>query len=266
MKKITAVSLCLALAAHPLSALACESPRDVAALKTASLHQRLMVAALVCKSTTAYNRFVIAHRAELQRSDADLKDYFIGLGGESGEAAYDSYKTKVANLAARGPAIDTGAFCNATNGEFEALSAPGGLMQALAAERLPATVCKAPILAAATPARTAKPAAAEEVAGIARARMPAMPYSAAPPPVARMVAENEPIDPADIVPPESYAENERAEAADDYAPPRLAYAPERRRDEAERYDDYAPPPPRFARRGERYRYYRSLYARPRAGW
>jgi hypothetical protein len=72
--------------------------------------------------------------------------------------------------------------------------------------------------------------------------------------------EEEPVAPEDIVPPESYAANA---PADDYAPPRTAYAP--RRDDAARYDDYVPPAPyaRLARRGERYWYYRSLYARPR---
>jgi hypothetical protein len=289
MNKIATVSLCLAVFAHPLSALACNSPRDVAALKTAALQQRLMVAALTCKSTTAYNRFVLAHRAELQRSDADLKAYFIAQGGESGEAAYDTYKTKVANLAAHGPAIDARAFCASTTEEFDALSASSeGLMHALAAERMPANVCRAPVVTAAAqmPAARKAPAAvkvakAEEVAGIAAA-MPAMPYSAAPPPMARLVREAEPIDPADIVPPESYAE-EAAEPADayvsprlaaaperdaydDYAPPRLAYAPPSQ-DRERGYDDYAPAAPRFARdarRGERYWYYRSLYARPRS--
>lgn len=298
MRKIAAASLCLAVFAHPLSALACNSPRDVAALKTAALQQRLMVAALTCKSTTAYNRFVLAHRAELQRSDADLKAYFVAQGGERGEAAYDTYKTKVANLAAHGPAIDARAFCASTAEEFDALSASSeGLMHALAAERMPANVCKAPVLTAAaqSPAQKApvavkapaivKMAKAEEVAGIGGA-MPAMPYSAAPPPMARMVREAEPIDPSDILPPESYAEEaveladdyvsprlaagpeRRGDAYDDYAPPRLAYAPARQDDVRRNagYDEYAPAAPRLARearRGERYWYYRSLYARPR---
>jgi hypothetical protein len=288
MNKSVAVSLCLAVLAHPLSAFACDTPRDVAALKTAALQQRMMVAALTCKSTTAYNRFVLAHRAELQRSDADLKAYFIAQGGENGEARYDAYKTKVANLAAHGPAVDARAFCASTADEFDALSSSSeGLMHALAAERMPANVCKAPVMtvaakAPATPKAAApvKVAKADEVAGIGGA-MPAMPYSAAPPPMARMVREAEPIDPADIVPPESHAEEavepeedtvaprlatrEREDVAyGDYTSPRLAYAPAR-----ERYDDYAPSAPRFARdarRGERYWYYRSLYARPRAAW
>jgi hypothetical protein len=269
MRKHAAASLCLVLLSQPIAAFACDSPRDVAALKTAALQQRLMVAALTCKSNTDINSLVVAPRAELKRADADLKAYFIAeRGSESGEAAYDSYKTKVANLAARRPAIDARAFCAATADEFDALSgSPDGLMQALAAEPLPANVCKAPILAAA-PKPAVKLAAAEDVAGV-RAAMPAMPYSAAPPPVARMTREEEPIDPADIVPPESYAdardeERRVAAPADDYVPPRLAYAPERRDD---RYNDYAPPAPRYApgsRRGERYWYYRSLYARPRA--
>ena len=264
MNKRLAAGLSLALLAHPVAALACENPRDVAALKTAALHQRLMVAALICKSNTAYNRFVLANRAELQRSDADLKAYFIAQGGEEG---YDSYKTRVANLAARAPAIDMRAFCASAAQQFQSLST-GGLQQALTTEPLPANVCKAaPVLAAAKAGPATKLAAAEEVTGIAATRIPAMPYSASPPPVARMVREVEPINPTDIVPPESYAGSERAaEPADDYAPSRLAYAPE---SGDGRYDAYAPPAPRYApnaRRGERYWYYRSLYARPRPSW
>ncbi len=151
--------------------------------------------------------------------------------------------TKVANLAAHGPAIDARAFCASTADEFDALSAsPEGLMHALAAERMPANVCKAPRAdgggadACCQGARRQGGENRREVAGIGGA-MPAMPYSAAPPPMARMVREAEPIDPADIVPPESYAE-EAAEPADDYAPPRLAAAAEPRGDA---YDDYAPP-------------------------
>jgi hypothetical protein len=295
MHKTAAVSLSLVLLTQSVSAFACSEPRDIAALKTAALQQRLMVAALSCSANADYNRFVLAHRAELQRSDADLKAYFIAQGGEHGEAAYDTYKTKVANLAAHAPAMDARAFCAATAKEFDALSAgPDGLIHALAAERLPADACKAPVLAAAA-SRPLKMAAAEEVAGVTGAvpvlpksapplkvtvevagvtatAMPAMPYSAAPPPVARMTQEE--VDPADILPPESYAQDDPADRAvaprdenyDDYTPPRLAYARAGRRN-----DDYAPPPAAYAsapRRSERYWYYRSLYARPRAydGW
>jgi hypothetical protein len=322
MHKTAAVSLALVLLAQPLSALACSAPKDISALKTAALQQRLMVAALSCRASASYNRFVVAHRDELQRSDADLKAYFIAENGEHGEAAYDAYKTRVANLAAHAPAVDNRAFCAATDREFDALSAsPDGLIHALAAEPMPANVCKAPVLAAAMPQpapkaapRPLQVAAAEvvggvgaappvlpksaplkvtvEVAGVTAAAVPAMPYSAAPPPVARMTREEDAIDPADIVPPESYAQDSRAasdrgdeapratarrDAEDDYAPadrrersryddapPRFAYASRR---DVERYDDYAPPAPAYVRnapRSDRYWYYRNLYARPGA--
>lgn len=75
---------------------ACLKARDAHALQTAAMQQRLMVAALTCRQTPLYNRFVIAYRRELRRSDADLKHYFRHHGGMTG---YHAYKTKLANAA-----------------------------------------------------------------------------------------------------------------------------------------------------------------------
>src|SRR5260370_37484601 len=70
-----------------------------------------MVAALQCHETGAYNRFVMAYRRELQSSDATLKAFFVRRGGEHGEAGYDTFKTKAANLSALEQARSTGALC-----------------------------------------------------------------------------------------------------------------------------------------------------------
>jgi hypothetical protein len=107
----------------------CANPAEAAALKTAVMQQELMVAALQCHESGAYNRFVIAYRPELQDSDAALKAFFVRRGGEHGEAGYDTFKTKAANLSALEQARDTHAFCADAHALFEAaLANRGSLM------------------------------------------------------------------------------------------------------------------------------------------
>jgi hypothetical protein len=107
----------------------CASPAEAAALKTAVMQQELMVAALQCHEASAYNRFVIAYRPELQDSDAALKAFFVRRGGEHGEAGYDTFKTKAANLSALEQARDTSAFCADAHALFgAALANRGSLM------------------------------------------------------------------------------------------------------------------------------------------
>ena len=71
------------------------------ALKTAAVQQQLMVAAFMCHDADVYNRFVQTYQGDLQRSDAVLKSYFVHRDGGRGEADYDTYKTRAANLYAR---------------------------------------------------------------------------------------------------------------------------------------------------------------------
>ena len=89
----------------------CVSRSDAMALKTAAVQQQLMVAAFMCHDANAYNHFVRTYQADLQESDASLKSYFVHRLGRRGEAAYDTYKTKVANLSALSQAKDDRAFC-----------------------------------------------------------------------------------------------------------------------------------------------------------
>lgn len=89
----------------------CVSRSDAMALKTAAVQQQLMVAAFMCHDANAYNRFVRTYQTDLQESDASLKSYFVHRLGRRGEAAYDTYKTKVANLAALSQAKNDRAYC-----------------------------------------------------------------------------------------------------------------------------------------------------------
>jgi hypothetical protein len=183
----------------------CASPDEASALKTAVLQQELMVAALQCHESGAYNRFVNTYRPELQSSDATLKTFFVRRGGEHGEAGYDTFKTKAANLSALEQARHGGAFCADAHVLFQAaLAYRGSLMSfvddhsgaadignvcvesrpapvlARAVEK-PATPVKAIAVAAvAIPAAAAaaalKPAAQVAVVGVPAHSLPAIPY------------------------------------------------------------------------------------------
>jgi hypothetical protein len=99
------------------------------------MQQELMVAALQCHEAAAYNRFVIAYRPELQDSDAALKAFFVRRGGEHGEAGYDTFKTKAANLAALEQARDSHAFCADARSLFQALMANRGSLMSFVASQ-----------------------------------------------------------------------------------------------------------------------------------
>jgi hypothetical protein len=101
-----------------MGAESCVSRTDAMALKTAAVQQQLMVAAFMCHDTNAYNRFVRTYQTDLQKSDADLKSYFVHSRGRRGEAAYDTYKTRVANLAGLSQARNDRAFCGAADRLF----------------------------------------------------------------------------------------------------------------------------------------------------
>src|SRR5215469_7484147 len=139
MLKTTSASIALlaltVTMADPALAAGCASPAEAAALKTAVMQQELMVAALQCHEAGAYNRFVIAYRPELQESDAALKAFFVRRGGEHGEAGYDTFKTKAANLSALEQARDSRAFCADAHALFEAAMANRGSLMSFVETR-----------------------------------------------------------------------------------------------------------------------------------
>ena len=96
----------------------CTNSTEWAALRSAAVQQELMVAGLTCQAVSSYNRFVMAYRGELQASDADLKAYFIKRNGARGEAAYDTFKTKLANLSSLSEISNTSGFCDSMRTAF----------------------------------------------------------------------------------------------------------------------------------------------------
>ncbi len=112
------ISLSLLSANAAQAAAPCTTPNEWVALRSAAVQQELMVAGLTCQAIDSYNRFVIAYRAELQASDADLKVYFIKRNGMRGEAAYDTFKTKLANLSSLSEISNVSGFCAASRAAF----------------------------------------------------------------------------------------------------------------------------------------------------
>ena len=261
MLKTASAAIALLALANPAlinGALAagCADPVEAAALKTAVIQQELMVAALQCHETSAYNRFVMSYRGELQSSDAALKAFFVRRGGEHGEAGYDSFKTKAANLSALEQARHAGAFCADAHALFAAAFAHQGSLMSFVENRAGQTdiggICaeSRPVLARSESqppmaAPTVKVVAADvAVGGVPAHSLPAIPYGhedRADPPVRDSRADlavvrghDEDVSPADV-------------DEEDLPPPprRWRYSDARERS----YDGYAPrsygPPPNW---------------------
>lgn len=105
------------------SAGACRQPRAAVAMQTAAVQQQLMVAALSCHQSRLYNAFVIGHRDELRRSDAELRRYFEHRHG--GMPAYHAYKTRLANSASLDSLHDIDGYCADAREVFQAARTPG---------------------------------------------------------------------------------------------------------------------------------------------
>ena len=118
----------------------CASPEESAALKIAALQQQLMVAALSCSETGSYNRFVIAYRTDLQRSDAVLQGYFLHSDPHGGVAAYHAYKTRLANKASLRSLHDIVSYCADARAVFNAALARYGQPLAALVSGQPAAI------------------------------------------------------------------------------------------------------------------------------
>jgi hypothetical protein len=264
MWKTASATIALLAIAHPALAAGCASPSDASALKTAVMQQELMVAALQCHEAAAYNRFVMAYRGELQSSDATLKAFFVRRGGEHGEAGYDTFKTKAANLSALEQARDAKSFCADAHALFSGVLAHNGSLMSfvdaksgdtglgnICIESRPVPVMaktdvKPPLEAkAAVKVADARPA---EIGGVPAHSLPAIPYrheERSAPPADRVMdareREEARDDEEDDVAP-SYA----TEAEEAPPPPRPRYTPIRNRDYEDRdyypQRSYGPPP------------------------
>jgi len=188
VKTAAAIAALIGSTGSLMAAPICATQDDMAAFRTAAVQQQLMVAALTCKGTENYNRFVIAYRPELQKSDAALKAFFIRQGNV---AEYDTFKTKLANLSSLSSIANGAGYCRNANAAFDmALNSRQSLASFVADQRLmialpQRTQCDAgPVMAmaapdAAPPVRMAKVQSAA-IDGVPAHDLPAMPYGAAP--------------------------------------------------------------------------------------
>jgi len=108
------------------AAVDCVGPQDELALKTSSMQQALMVAALSCNDIALYNRFVLSHQAELQRADAALLAFFERENAEGGQDGYHAFKTKAANVSSLESARDRSGYCANAERLFAAALDPYG--------------------------------------------------------------------------------------------------------------------------------------------
>lgn len=241
----------------------CTTSDEMAALRTAAVQQELMVAGFTCQASDAYNRFVLAYRPELQKSDADLKAYFLRREGARGEAAYDTFKTKLANLSSLSDIANTTGYCANTREAFAmalarrqslaSFIADQRLMIALPAQQLCTADPARPVIAAAAPVKFAStdPVA---VSGVPQHALPAAPYGVAPP-VSRSRALPPPA-PTTYPPAQGYQDQDNDQDYDDAdddgpdvapLPPAYQHPPRPSVIEAQRVPygppGWAPPPP-----------------------
>jgi hypothetical protein len=126
-KKFLAATVTFALVSgNAYGASNCAGPQDELAMKTSSMQQALMVAALSCNDVASYNRFVLSHQAELQQADAELMSFFVRENAEGGQEDYHAFKTRAANVSSLQSARNRGGYCANADRLFAAALDPSG--------------------------------------------------------------------------------------------------------------------------------------------
>ena len=97
----------------------CASSADISAVRATAVQQRLMVAALSCRSIELYNTFVRSYQTDLQASDRQLQNFFQRLYGHAGESHYHSFKTRLANASSL-QSINDPQYCASAQATFDA--------------------------------------------------------------------------------------------------------------------------------------------------
>ena len=114
----------------------CARPNEMAAVKTAAIQQRLMVAALSCDAAKLYNSFVSTYQKDLQASDRDLQTFFRRLHGKSGTEEYHAFKTRLANASSMASIGDITGYCAGAKQLFDdALNSAKSTLAAFVANR-----------------------------------------------------------------------------------------------------------------------------------
>ena len=77
--------------------LRCADPADQAMFELSALKTELMVVAITCKDTDAYNAFIERYRGALAANDKQVIDHFTWRDVKAGHRANDAYVTNLAN-------------------------------------------------------------------------------------------------------------------------------------------------------------------------
>jgi hypothetical protein len=120
MGQVAGLAIALALATGHALADRCATSSEMATLRVAAFQQQLMVAALTCHRIGSYNRFVKAYRPSLVSSDHAMLQLFMRLDGADGDADYNAYKTRLANLAVLRNNANGGVYCRKAGADFAA--------------------------------------------------------------------------------------------------------------------------------------------------
>lgn len=120
-KRTTAVVMLSCMTGNVMAATqaTCAHPNEMAAVKTAAIQQRLMVAALTCHATPSYNKFVVSYQKDLQASDRQLENFFRRLHGPRGTEEYHAFKTRLANESSMASIHDFAGYCDSAQHMFE---------------------------------------------------------------------------------------------------------------------------------------------------
>ncbi|MBE9607592.1 hypothetical protein IAI18_22195 [Acetobacteraceae bacterium H6797] len=129
--------------------LRCADPEDQAMFELSALKTELMVVAITCKDTDAYNAFVSRFQSALAANDKQVIDHFTWRDTRAGHRANDAYVTNLANSRQQ-EASRVGADLCARNTrlfkEVMALSGPAELADYAAAKDLiPASMGACPL-------------------------------------------------------------------------------------------------------------------------
>jgi len=161
----------LAMSPPALAAGKCVSPAETVHVRARMLQTELMVAALSCNKSEAYNGFVTAFRPQLMKANDGLNGLFKARGGSN---RMNQFITEIANQASQRSLANVPAFCQRADEMFKMLAATDnkGFHPALAGlelapapglETCPQTAAsppaaKPPVKPAAKPAAVKKPA------------------------------------------------------------------------------------------------------------
>ncbi len=100
-RRTLAATMTLALVAQSGGAYAfeCRTTQDAEAAHLRWLQTRMMVAALTCEGTAAYNEFVLRNKSTLDWSITHVNGMFARDHGASAGARYNQFNTQLANTA-----------------------------------------------------------------------------------------------------------------------------------------------------------------------